>query len=41
MQFSQKSELKPAVLLPKLAILAIFPQNQVAKASSQLNDKNH
>jgi hypothetical protein len=42
MQFSQKSELKIAFLLPKLAILAIiFFQNQEAKASSQLSEKNH
>jgi hypothetical protein len=42
MQFSQKSELKPAFLLPKSAILAIiFSQNQEAMASFQLSEKNH
>jgi hypothetical protein len=42
MQCSQKSELKPTFLLPKLAILAImFSQYQIAKASSQLSEKNH
>jgi hypothetical protein len=42
MQFSQKYELKIAFLLPKSAILEIFfSQNQEAKASSQLSEKNH
>jgi hypothetical protein len=42
MQFSQKYELKPAFLLPKSAIFRDnFSQNQEAKASSQLSEKNH
>jgi hypothetical protein len=42
MQFSQKSEHKPAFLLHESATLAmIFSQNQEAKASSQLSEKNH